>query len=399
MSTPPGVHSRTRLTPVRLSRLSPSENSKAPAPSSRRGFRRSFLHGVGSQRGRVLLLARRREPGLPIFPFPRSIPSAPTPYGAARRKFSRSPDPVISRSVNCLRVRRAALLVPLAAILLPAGAAHAQRDVKVGDVWVRTHRAAGEDRSLALVFADSSPGAGTLMWACEGGGLVPGIRQLRLRLDGAPRRVVVRFDAEAPDTLTLQGAREVPVWLVDPAEGERFTRRVQAASRLAITVPPDSAGWQGAEYRYALREAGPGLQRLECGTDAARRRGRPAGRATLQRAANVPWADSRGRLTDREWEQLPQLTNPRDLQRHLARNYPPPLRDRGVEGEVHVRFRVLEDGRVDSASVHVTSTTHPLFNPVAIQAALIAVFQPARVYERPVKVWIELPFQFSFPAR
>lgn len=301
--------------------------------------------------------------------------------------------------MNRPRVLRAVLLSLLASALLPAGAAHAQRDAKVGDFWVRTHGAGGEDRSLALVFADSQPGGGTLMWACDAGGLVPGIRLLPLKADGAPRSVVVRFDGEAPDTLALQGVREVPVWFVDPAEGERFTRRVQGASRLAITVPPDSAGRQPAEYRYALGGAGSALQRLECGTHAARRRGRPEGRATLQRAANVPWVDARGRLTDRAWERLPQVANSRDIGRHLARNYPPPLLVCNIEGEVHVRFRVLEDGRVDSASVHVTSTTHPLFNPVAMQAARLAEFDPARVYDRPVKVWVSLPFQFTLAGR
>ncbi|HEX2080291.1 MAG TPA: TonB family protein [Longimicrobium sp.] len=266
---------------------------------------------------------------------------------------------------------------------------------------MRIDRGGGEDRSLAMVFADSQPGAGTLMWACGdgGGGLVPAIRLLPLRRDGAPRRVVVRFDAEAPDTLTLQGVKDVYVWFVDPAEGERFTRRVQAASRLSIAVSPDSAGWPAAEYRYALSGADSALQRLECGTEAARRRGRPAARATLQRAAYVPWVDSRGRLTDRESEQLPRATNMRDVNRYLLRNYPQPLIDRNVEGEVHVRFRVLEDGRVDSASVVVTSSTHPLLNPVAIQAARLIVFEPARVYERPVKVWVSQPFQFSLLGR
>jgi hypothetical protein len=46
-----------------------------------------------------------------------------------------------------------------------------------------------------------------------------------------------------------------------------------------------------------------------------------------------------------------------DLSRALARNYPPDLRDAGVHGEVSLRFRVLEDGRVDLTNVRVTRTT------------------------------------------
>jgi periplasmic protein TonB len=94
-------------------------------------------------------------------------------------------------------------------------------------------------------------------------------------------------------------------------------------------------------------------------------------------------------------EELPSLTNRSDFGRQLARNYPPLLRDAGVTGTVNVRFRVLEDGRVDGESIQITSSTHEQFDEPTTRAVRAMRFRPAKVNGRPVKVWVEQPIQWT----
>jgi periplasmic protein TonB len=96
-------------------------------------------------------------------------------------------------------------------------------------------------------------------------------------------------------------------------------------------------------------------------------------------------------------EEHPRPTNLADLQRTMQRNYPPLLRDAGVQGTVQVRFRVLEDGRVDGESISVSASTHDQFNDPTIRAVRGLRFRPARVNNRPVRVWVELPVQWTVP--
>ena len=94
-------------------------------------------------------------------------------------------------------------------------------------------------------------------------------------------------------------------------------------------------------------------------------------------------------------EEQPRPTNVQELQRQLERNYPPLLRDAGVTGTVQVRFRVLENGTVDVPSIQVTSSTHEGFNEPSIRSVQRLRFRPAKVNNRPVKVWVELPIQWQ----
>lgn len=94
-------------------------------------------------------------------------------------------------------------------------------------------------------------------------------------------------------------------------------------------------------------------------------------------------------------EEMPRVTNASDFQRQLSRNYPALLRDAGVQGTVQVRFRVNEDGRVDSESITITSSSHEQFNDATIRAVRTLRFRPARVNGRPVRVWVEQPIQWT----
>lgn len=94
-------------------------------------------------------------------------------------------------------------------------------------------------------------------------------------------------------------------------------------------------------------------------------------------------------------EDLPSLRNRSDFARQLERNYPPLLRDAGVTGTVQVRFRVLEDGRVDGESITITNSTHEQFNDPTMRAVRAMRFSPAKVNGRPVKVWVEQPITWQ----
>jgi TonB family protein len=71
------------------------------------------------------------------------------------------------------------------------------------------------------------------------------------------------------------------------------------------------------------------------------------------------------------------------------------MRDAGTPGAVVLKFRILEDGRVDSASIQIASSSAEPFNAPSIRTLRSLAFYPARVIGRPVKVWSVLPISFQ----
>lgn len=97
-------------------------------------------------------------------------------------------------------------------------------------------------------------------------------------------------------------------------------------------------------------------------------------------------------------EERPDLTNRSDVARSLSRNYPPLLKDAGITGTVTIRMRIMEDGRVDPASIQVENSTHDAFADAARKVVERMRFRPAKVGGRPVKVWITLPVTFQLES-
>lgn len=89
-----------------------------------------------------------------------------------------------------------------------------------------------------------------------------------------------------------------------------------------------------------------------------------------------------------------RLRNRGALLRDIGDAYPAALRDRGVTGEVLVNFRILPDGRVDSASVKLEHATDSAFVEPGIAVAKRLRFEPlmGRV------VWIHFPIHFGPPS-
>ncbi|HWK90516.1 MAG TPA: hypothetical protein VNP72_11075, partial [Longimicrobium sp.] len=237
-----------------------------------------------------------------------------------------------------IRFIRIALPLLLAGAVRPAAA----QDGRAGNFYVRlrTDAATGEDRSLAIVFADSQPGDGALMWACgaDGAGLAAGVRHEYERRSGTVPDVVWRFDHDEPRTTTLHGVKKYEMWVLAPEDAAWLTARARTAARLSLTLPPDSAAPARAanpalpadqemgrrtptELVYALAGADSAFDALECG--ARPPRGHPAPGATLNGAGDTPWLDVDGTLSDAPAEVVPRALNRSEVAGFLSRNYPP----------------------------------------------------------------------------
>ena len=83
---------------------------------------------------------------------------------------------------------------------------------------------------------------------------------------------------------------------------------------------------------------------------------------------------------------LPQLTNAADPVHR--RGHPSP-------GSADLRMKILENGRVDSASISVEKSSDPAFEAPAIQVALKLRFRPATLGGEPVPVWVTYPIHFA----
>ena len=78
--------------------------------------------------------------------------------------------------------------------------------------------------------------------------------------------------------------------------------------------------------------------------------------------------------------------------------YPDSFWTAGVPGRVVAEFVVGEDGRVESGTIAIASTTHPYFAAAVRSALEGAVFNPALLNGKPVRQLVQLPFQFAPPT-
>jgi len=72
--------------------------------------------------------------------------------------------------------------------------------------------------------------------------------------------------------------------------------------------------------------------------------------------------------------------------------YPELAREAGVEGTVHVKVLVSEEGFVLEAFV---LEGLPLLDEAALEAARSALFRPAQQSGQPVRTWVVMPIEFS----
>jgi TonB family protein len=116
---------------------------------------------------------------------------------------------------------------------------------------------------------------------------------------------------------------------------------------------------------------------------------------TVAESPLPPPAPDDGAYDMSEVERLPSPRNMDDVLRYLRRNYPPLLRDSGVEGEVLLRFVVDEDGRPEPATMTVEASSHSGFNDPAMRAMERLRFRPGQIGGQNVRVRVTLPIRFQ----
>jgi protein TonB len=78
--------------------------------------------------------------------------------------------------------------------------------------------------------------------------------------------------------------------------------------------------------------------------------------------------------------------------------YPPLLRQAGIQGRVVLRAIVDTTGRVEPTSVRIVQSPSSAFEQPTKDWVLKALFRPARMHGRAVRVFINLPVDYSLKA-
>lgn len=279
---------------------------------------------------------------------------------------------------------------------LPTGRISAQAAERVGNfsVEIQANWTTGEDRSFAALrpeggYFSRAGETGPLFIACgrDSAALAAAVMLPAGGATGDTVLVALQFGQEEPDTMVLEGGEELSsMWyLRDQDVVSVFQRAHEVDSlRLQMLSAAEPGGRTG--YTYAMAGLDTVLSRLGC-TGAPSAPGGLSGREILNSF----------QLFQVSAVMYPRPMNLPDFQRYIQSHYPPELRHTDVQGDVTVRFRLLKDGGVDSASVQVLSTTNEAFNAAAIGAVRLMRFRPATAYGRPTTMWIEQPIHFISP--
>ena len=77
-----------------------------------------------------------------------------------------------------------------------------------------------------------------------------------------------------------------------------------------------------------------------------------------------------------------------------APEYPSSLKDQGIEGSVVAQFVVNENGRAESGTVKILSSSNPAFAAAVKEALPRMKFSAARIGGKKVQQLVQMPFQF-----
>jgi bla regulator protein blaR1 len=120
----------------------------------------------------------------------------------------------------------------------------------------------------------------------------------------------------------------------------------------------------------------------------------PAQDAPSATVASPSLAEIRDEPTFTPFTVAPSITNRDEVVQALQDEYPPLLRDAGVEGTVRVYLLVDDEGTVQETRVDETSG-HEALDAAALRVARAFRFRPALNRERPVPVWVSFPITFQ----
>ena len=90
----------------------------------------------------------------------------------------------------------------------------------------------------------------------------------------------------------------------------------------------------------------------------------------------------------------PRILNGAEVAALLVKSYPRTLREAGIQGKVVLWIYVDAEGRPGDCLVH-SSSGYPGLDRAAEEVAAHMRFEPARLRDKPVAVWIAQPFEFS----
>ena len=122
----------------------------------------------------------------------------------------------------------------------------------------------------------------------------------------------------------------------------------------------------------------------------ARREGEPVcQRFAEDRSATEIHSESDQVYLESVVEERPELVSGPELQ------YPDLLRQAGIQGRVLVQAIIDTTGRAEPRSVEVIQSPNSGFDQPSTDYVLRALFRPARVHGRPVRVLLNLPIDFK----
>ena len=104
-------------------------------------------------------------------------------------------------------------------------------------------------------------------------------------------------------------------------------------------------------------------------------------------------ADLMAEPTATPFTERPELLNEAEVREALEEEYPPMLKEAGIEGTVNVHFFIDTEGEVQRVMVAQTSGNQVL-DEAALRVARTFRFSPARHLDEPVPVWITIPLLF-----
>lgn len=77
--------------------------------------------------------------------------------------------------------------------------------------------------------------------------------------------------------------------------------------------------------------------------------------------------------------------------------YPAEALEAGAGGEILLRIRISDAGRVDSVAV-VTSSGHAVLDSAAVEGARLLRYRPAQHAGVPTAIWAQLPIRYPAPG-
>lgn len=238
----------------------------------------------------------------------------------------------------------------------------------------------GRDKSSAYVRAalngepvERRGGAGgDLYWTCRDPMLIY-ISIPRVQ-PGDRGRMIYAFDQDAPDTVNVPVSR-FAAWELPRERNRAFTARARTARTLTVRL---LNGGRRTDRVFEMDSADKVLRQMAC---------------VRELEPLLPPDPRDVELAD--VEDPPRLVNYWAVQQALAREYTPEQRAAGVSGQAQLRFRVMEDGALDTASIQVLQSSDPAIEASAVRVVRMMRFVPGRVGGRAVRTIVVQPLGFQ----